>query len=224
MSEETAVAEAGGATEGTEAATTEAATQDFSPLTDRMDQMQGEFRDMFEGLTEQLVPAQGEAEGAELPDFDFFGGQEQGEFGEQPVELDQDGFNQYVDGLVQQRLEQALGPVQGQISDMIEAQSAEKIEAQFPELRDREVATAAAQELANQGVDPKHMNPRLIALAHRALRGDKLAAQITPAGDGASDGLEATGGGQPGSQSMDEAQQAAVASIVGAGGGSLFGS
>jgi hypothetical protein len=225
MAEEGAVATEGAVEgEGSPAggAAAQPAAMDFSPLESRLDQMQTEFMGALEGIPAQLAPQ----EPAIDPDYDpleeFLGnGAEYGDGG--PMELDGQQLQGFIDQQVQAALEQALGPVQQQVGGIIEGQAAREVEGRHPELRDPQVATAAAQELAQRGITPDQMTPHMIEMAHEALVGRQLRSQITPAGDGASDGLEATGGGQPGTQSTQEAQDNAVNSIVGARRTTLFG-
>jgi hypothetical protein len=196
---------------------------DISPLNDRLDQMQTQFSTGLEDLAARIPEQPAGPEQPDLDSFpDFFGDAGYGDDGLGYQEIDADQLQQGIDQMVEARTQQALGPLQEQMRTMIDAQAASAIEAKYPELQNQQVAEAAAMEAINSGVAPEDLSPAHIALAHEALKYRELQAQIKPEGAGGSDGMEGTGGAQPGSQSNDEFEQDVQNRIVAHGERRLF--
>lgn len=218
MSEEAAVTTPAAGSEGTEAAapTTEPAV-DFSPLNDRLDQMQGEFQTTLSDLAAR-IPAQEPAPQPGVEDFPFFGGDGYDGYDDDRVqEIDAEQLQSAVTQLAQQQVQQVVGPLQEQVQTLLLTQEAEKVEAQYPELKDSSVAEAAAQEALRSGIPQDQLTPGVLRQAHEALKFRELQSQINPAGQGGSDGLESPGGVTPGAPDEAAAQQEIVRGIVGAG-------
>jgi hypothetical protein len=216
MSDEAAVTTSAAGSEGTEAAAaTTDPTVDFSPLNDRLDQMQGEFSTSLQDLAAR-IPAQEPAPQPGFDDFPFFGGDD-GYDDDGIQEIDAEQLQSAIAQAAQQQAQQIVGPLQEQVQNLLLTQEAEKVEAQYPELKESSVAEAAAQEALRSGIPQDQLTPGVLRQAHEALKFRELQSQINPAGQGGSDGLESPGGVTPGAPDGAAAQQEIVQGIVGAG-------
>jgi hypothetical protein len=114
----------------------------------------------------------------------------------------------------QQQLQQALGPLQAQVSDMQRAQEADALVAEFPELGQPETAqavvNAAGQYAELMGQPELAANTNFIRVTYLAGRASQLAQeQQGAAGAPGAATLEGAGGASPGGAGQGTQQQTA---------------
>lgn len=188
MADEGVVAEVGTTTEG-EGSAQGAPAIDFSPINDRLGQLETGMRDDLASIRDQLTAPQEEAEEEAFP-WDQWG--EQGE--DDSLELTQDQLQQIMD----QRAAQALSPIQEQLQQMQYQQLASGVEERHPELKNKETAeqvvSEAFQRAAAFGLSQAAaQNPLFLEQTHEAMEYRRLKAEMQPAGESQSDGLESVG-------------------------------
>jgi hypothetical protein len=192
-------AEAQGSTEAAE----ETPGVDTSAITDRVEQLASQFGTMQQ-LIESRLPEPSQPEPEEDPDpWAALLGEEDPE--PQGPEFDPRQLQQIVNQAIEQGIEQRVGPLQDQLSQLTTQQNLDGLYQKYPDLKDPETRQAtgqAARELAERIVGPEHASvltnsPEFIANVHEALVGRQHAAGEVPA-TGDTTQLEGGGGAAPG--------------------------
>jgi hypothetical protein len=187
--------------QGTEAA--ESPAVDTSAITDRVEQLASQFGTMQQ-LIESRLPEPSQPEPEEDPDpWAALLGEEDPE--PQGPEFDPRQLQQIVNQAIEQGIEQRVGPLQDQLSQLTTQQNLDGLYQKYPDLKDPETRQAtgqAARELAERIVGPEHASvltnsPEFIANVHEALVGRQHAAGEVPA-TGDTTQLEGGGGAAPG--------------------------
>jgi hypothetical protein len=187
--------------QGTEAA--ESPAVDTSAITDRVEQLASQFGTMQQ-LIESRLPEPSQPEPEEDPDpWAALLGEEDPE--PQGPEFDPRQLQQIVNQAIEQGIEQRVGPLQDQLSQLTTQQNLDGLYQKYPDLKDPETRQAtgqAARELAERIVGPEHASvltnsPEFIANVHEARVGRQHAAGEVPA-TGDTTQLEGGGGAAPG--------------------------
>jgi hypothetical protein len=188
--------------QGTETAE-ETPAVDTSAITDRVEQLASQFGTMQQLIESRLPePSQPEPE-EDLGPWAALLGEEEPE--PQGPEFDPRQLQQIVNQAIEQGIEQRVGPLQDQLSQLTTQQNLDGLYQKYPDLKDPETRQAtgqAARELAERIVGPEHASvltnsPEFIANVHEALVGRQHAAGEVPA-TGDTTQLEGGGGAAPG--------------------------
>jgi hypothetical protein len=188
--------------QGTETAE-ETPAVDTSAITDRVEQLASQFGTKQQ-LIESRLPEPSQPEPEEDPDpWAALLGEEDPE--PQGPEFDPRQLQQIVNQAIEQGIEQRVGPLQDQLSQLTTQQNLDGLYQKYPDLKDPETRQAtgqAARELAERIVGPEHASvltnsPEFIANVHEALAGRQHAAGEVPA-TGDTTQLEGGGGAAPG--------------------------
>jgi hypothetical protein len=188
--------------QGTETAE-ETPAVDTSAITDRVEQLASQFGTMQQLIESRLPePSQPEPE-EDLGPWAALLGEEEPE--PQGPEFDPRQLQQIVNQAIEQGIEQRVGPLQDQLSQLTTQQNLDGLYQKYPDLKDPETRQAtgqAARELAEPIVGPEHASvltnsPEFIANVHEALVGRQHAAGEVPA-TGDTTQLEGGGGAAPG--------------------------
>jgi hypothetical protein len=188
--------------QGTETAE-ETPAVDTSAITDRVEQLASQFGTMQQ-LIESRLPEPSQPEPEEDPDpWAALLGEEDPE--PQGPEFDPRQLQQIVNQAIEQGIEQRVGPLQDQLSQLTTQQNLDGLYQKYPDLKDPETRQAtgqAARELAERIVGPEHASvltnsPEFIANVHEARVGRQHAAGEVPA-TGDTTQLEGGGGAAPG--------------------------
>jgi hypothetical protein len=190
---------------------------DFSPVIDRVEQLETSFAPVIEWAQSQMQTP--EEEGESYDDFvnRLFAGDEEAQAqAEQAPEVpavfrDPQTFNQLLDRAVEERLAQTVGPeLEAGRQDRFERQVADLVD-RFPALADQETAgeiVLAAQQLAQELGQPElWRSPKIIELTFLAEQARQRSDAEVPADASGEVRLEAGSGGNPGQQEPGLADQ-----------------
>lgn len=181
-------------------------TVDFGALQQQLQDMSGTQEEMRQFLAAQAQAAQAQqlqqqqqAQANQPPDLSFLESEADPNVAAQRL---QEVINQTADQRVQSMLEQRLGPMDQQLSDMRLNYEADQLVSEFPDLADEQVSgavmEAAGQAATHMGQPELVANPQFVRMVYMAGR----AAQMAQQQDGAAGApgvatLEGGGGAGP---------------------------
>lgn len=196
--------------EGTEEQQTPEWQSAIEQLGDQLGSRFDEFADRF-----QQAP-----EPEQEPSYDDFGGVDPNDLYDDEGDMDPEAAQRLLAQMTGQQVEKAVGPLMEKIHRMEVQRGAERLEQEFPELQEPEVAQATLKAVddyaAEIGRPDLREDPGFIRLVYLAQKSSERASQEVPAGT-AADGLESASGAAAPAPEIDPAQR-----IVQAGRGDSF--
>lgn len=209
-------------------ATGDAAIAQLAEGLARMESGQEEMRRFLGGIAEQQQGTGQEHQAQQEQhqqqpqplDLSVFDETAPGYDGQKAAELLQNAMSQTASTEAGRLLQEAIGPLQQQVTDMRRSQETDALTAEFPDLKDEKVAesvVASAQRYATMVGQPELVTSTpFVRLVYMAGRAAELAQKQGGAADGATAAtLEGATGASPGSAAQGATTQEALAQAWG---------